>query len=230
MVTVIYVEDELELRQNVVAHLQFCGYRAFGYKTAEDLLASGQSTYSDIVLVDLKLPGIDGMDLIGKIRSQSNVPIVVISGIGDESTICSGLSQGADDYIVKPFNLKVLVAKIEATLRRQQIAALYTPNMLKTGNLELDLLQHKAKVNQTLLALTPLEEQLLVALMTCPGRVISKKQLLQEIWGYPEDADTHVVGEVNRRLRKKLIEAKATVAIHTLWGRGLYLGDLEASL
>ena len=155
----------------------------------------------DIVLLDLMLPGMDGIDICRAIRQDSGVPIVMLTARGDTVDVVVGLEAGADDYIVKPFKPKELVARIRARVRRHEDSS--TAN-LASGDLIIDVNAHTVPRAGLPLALTPLEFDLLVCLAKKPGQVFTREVLLQEVWGYRHAADTRLVNVHVQRLRAKI--------------------------
>ncbi len=155
----------------------------------------------DIVLLDLMLPGMDGIDICRAIRQDSGVPIVMLTARGDTVDVVVGLEAGADDYIVKPFKPKELVARIRARVRRYEDSS--TAN-LAIGDLTIDVNAHTVTRAGLPLALTPLEFDLLVCLAKKPGQVFTREVLLQEVWGYRHAADTRLVNVHVQRLRAKI--------------------------
>ena len=155
----------------------------------------------DIVLLDLMLPGMDGIDICRAIRQDSGVPIVMLTARGDTVDIVVGLEAGADDYIVKPFKPKELVARIRARVRRHEDV---TNSHLAIGDLIIDVNAHTVTRGGLPLALTPLEFDLLVCLAKKPGQVFTREVLLQEVWGYRHAADTRLVNVHVQRLRAKI--------------------------
>lgn len=155
----------------------------------------------DIVLLDLMLPGMDGIDICRAIRQDSGVPIVMLTARGDTVDVVVGLEAGADDYIVKPFKPKELVARIRARVRRHEDSA---SSNLAIGDLVIDVNAHTVTRAGLPLALTPLEFDLLVCLAKKPGQVFTREVLLQEVWGYRHAADTRLVNVHVQRLRAKI--------------------------
>jgi len=153
------------------------------------------------VLLDLMLPGRDGIDVCRSIRAESGTPIVMLTAKSDTVDVVVGLESGADDYIVKPFKPKELVARIRARIRRNDDAPAST---LIVGDLEIDVTGHTVRRNGEVLSLTPLEFDLLTCLARKPGQVFTREVLLQEVWGYRHAADTRLVNVHVQRLRAKV--------------------------
>jgi len=157
-------------------------------------------TKPDLVLLDLMLPGIDGIEVCKRIRSESGVPIVMLTARGDTLDIVKGLESGADDYIVKPFKPKELVARIKARLRKEDVKA----ELLTLADLTIDVVGHSVKRNGKEIFLTPLEFDLLLALARKPWQVYTREQLLTDVWHYRNPADTRLVNVHVQRLRSKV--------------------------
>jgi len=157
----------------------------------------------DLVLLDLMLPGKDGIEVCAQIRAESGTPIIMLTAKSDTMDIVKGLESGADDYIVKPFNPKELVARIRTRLRPSAIAS---PELLQIGDLELDFVGHEVRRGDTQINLTPLEFDLLRALASKPQQVFTREMLLEQVWGYHYKADTRLVNVHVQRLRAKIEE------------------------
>jgi len=155
----------------------------------------------DVVLLDLMLPGRDGIDVCRAIRAESGTPIVMLTAKSDTVDVVVGLESGADDYVVKPFKPKELVARIRARMRRTDDTG---TGSLTIGDLTIDVNGHTVRRGAEVLALTPLEFDLLVCLARKPGQVFTREALLQEVWGYRHAADTRLVNVHVQRLRAKI--------------------------
>ena len=155
----------------------------------------------DIVLLDLMLPGKDGVDVCRLIRAESGTPIVMLTAKSDTVDVVVGLEAGADDYIVKPFKPKELVARVRARMRRSEDSA---PAELRIADLIIDVAGHSVRRGELNLSLTPLEFDLLLCLARKPGQVFTREALLEEVWGYRHSADTRLVNVHVQRLRAKI--------------------------
>jgi two-component system response regulator MtrA len=155
----------------------------------------------DVVLLDLMLPGKDGNEVCRQIRAESGVPIVMLTAKSDTVDVVLGLESGADDYVVKPFKPKELVARIRARVRRLDDPA---PEALSVGDLSIDVAGHSVTRNGTAISLTPLEFDLLVCLARKPWQVFTREVLLEQVWGYRHAADTRLVNVHVQRLRSKV--------------------------
>jgi two-component system response regulator MtrA len=160
-----------------------------------------RETRPDIVLLDLMLPGKDGVDVCRLIRAESGTPIVMLTAKSDTVDVVVGLEAGADDYIVKPFKPKELVARIRARIRRNEEPAIAG---LQIGDLKIDVTGHSVRRGEESLSLTPLEFDLLLCLARKPGQVFTREALLEEVWGYRHSADTRLVNVHVQRLRAKI--------------------------
>jgi len=155
----------------------------------------------DLVLLDLMLPGMDGIEVCARIREESGVPIIMLTAKSDTADVVRGLESGADDYVVKPFNPKELVARIRTRLRP---ATQDGGGILQIGDLTLDVAGHEVRRGETRINLTPLEFELLLALAAKPQQVFTREMLLEQVWGYHYKADTRLVNVHVQRLRAKI--------------------------
>jgi len=199
-VHILVVEDEDAIADPLVSGLKREGYDVSRVATGEGALAASPS---DLVLLDLRLPDIDGLDVCRQLRERSRVPIIVLTARGEEADRVVGLELGADDYVVKPYGLRELIARIRAVTRR---AASFSANgaPLRAGELEVDERSRRATLGRRELELTPKEFELLAALARDPGAAVSRQRLLADVWqtswyGSSKTIDVHVAA-----LRKKL--------------------------
>ncbi len=177
----------------------------------------------DLVLLDLMLPGMDGIEICRQIRAESGVPVIMLTARGDTADVVHGLEVGADDYIVKPFNPKELIARIRTRLRPVSAT---TTGVLRVGDLELDVDAHEVRRGEQVIALTPLEFQLLAALAAKPQQVFSREMLLEQVWGYHYKADTRLVNVHVQRLRAKVeIDPDNPKVVLTVRGVGYRAGS-----
>jgi len=200
MARVLVVDDDQALSEMLGIVLRAEGYEALFCEDGSKAQAIFQETKPDLILLDLMLPGIDGIEVCKQIRSESGVPIVMLTARGDTLDIVKGLESGADDYIVKPFKPKELVARIKARLRKDDLKA----EQLTLADLTIDVIGHSVKRNGKDILLTPLEFDLLLALARKPWQVYTREQLLTEVWHYRNPADTRLVNVHVQRLRSKV--------------------------
>ena len=200
MARVLVVDDDQALSEMLGIVLRAEGYDALFCGDGSKAQGIFNETKPDLVLLDLMLPGIDGIEVCKRIRSQSGVPIVMLTARGDTLDVVKGLESGADDYIVKPFKPKELVARIKARLRKDDVMA----ETLKLGDLTIDVVGHSVKRDGKEILLTPLEFDLLLALARKPWQVYTREQLLTDVWHYRNPADTRLVNVHVQRLRAKV--------------------------
>jgi len=200
MARVLVVDDDQALSEMLGIVLRAEGYEALFCDDGSKAQGIFKETKPDLVLLDLMLPGIDGIEVCKRIRSESGVPIVMLTARGDTLDIVKGLESGADDYIVKPFKPKELVARIKARLRKEDVKA----ELLTLADLTIDVVGHSVKRNGKDISLTPLEFDLLLALARKPWQVYTREQLLTDVWHYRNPADTRLVNVHVQRLRSKV--------------------------
>jgi len=198
---VLVVDDDTALAEMLGIVLRSEGFEPFFCADGDLALEAFRDARPDLVLLDLMLPGRDGIDVCRLIRAESGVPIVMLTAKSDTVDVVVGLESGADDYVVKPFKPKELVARVRARLRRDQDP---TPETLVLGDLTIDVAGHEVRRDDTAIALTPLEFDLLVALARRPWQVFTREVLLEQVWGYRHQADTRLVNVHVQRLRSKI--------------------------
>jgi two-component system, OmpR family, response regulator MtrA len=200
MARVLVVDDDQALSEMLGIVLRAEGYDALFCDDGSKAQGIFNETKPDLVLLDLMLPGIDGIEVCKRIRSESGVPIVMLTARGDTLDVVKGLESGADDYIVKPFKPKELVARIKARLRKEDTKA----ELLTLADLKIDVVGHSVKRDGKDISLTPLEFDLLLALARKPWQVYTREQLLTDVWHYRNPADTRLVNVHVQRLRSKV--------------------------
>ena len=198
---VLVVDDDAALAEMLGIVLRGEGFEPTFVADGDKAMDVFRDTHPDLVLLDLMLPGMDGIDVCRQIRAESGVPIVMLTAKSDTVDVVLGLESGADDYIVKPFQSKVLVARVRARLRRTEDPA---PETLQIGDVSIDVAGHAVTRAGEPLNLTPLEFDLLVALARKPRQVFTREVLLEQVWGYRHAADTRLVNVHVQRLRAKI--------------------------
>jgi two-component system response regulator MtrA len=198
---VLVVDDDVALAEMLGIVLRGEGFEATFCSDGAQAVQAFRDSRPDIILLDLMLPGMDGIDVCRAIRQESGVPIVMLTAKTDTVDVVLGLESGADDYIVKPFKPKELVARLRARIRRTEEPGSGT---LTIGDVTIDIAGHSVRRGESIIALTPLEFDLLVCLARRPGQVFSREALLQEVWGYRHAADTRLVNVHVQRLRAKV--------------------------
>jgi two-component system response regulator MtrA len=198
---VLVVDDDPSLAEMLTIVLRNEGFDPVVCNTGDQAMAAFRQYRPDMVLLDLMLPGMDGIDVCKALRAESGVPIVMLTAKTDTVDIVVGLESGADDYVVKPFKPKELVARIRARLRRYDEPV---PEVITVRDLTIDVAGHSVKRGDTVLTLTPLEFDLLLCLARKPWQVFSREVLLEQVWGYRHAADTRLVNVHVQRLRSKV--------------------------
>ncbi len=198
---VLVVDDDAALAEMLGIVLRGEGFEPTFVADGDKAMDVFRDSRPDLVLLDLMLPGMDGIDVCRQIRAESGVPIVMLTAKSDTVDVVLGLESGADDYIVKPFQSKVLIARVRARLRRTDDPA---PEMLQIGDVSIDVAGHAVTRAGVPLNLTPLEFDLLVALARKPRQVFTREVLLEQVWGYRHAADTRLVNVHVQRLRAKI--------------------------
>jgi DNA-binding response OmpR family regulator len=217
MTTVLVVEDEIEIARVVRDYLRNAGFEVIVVGDGGSAVASVRSAKPDLLVLDLGLPGRDGLDVAREIRRWSDTPIVMLTARGDETDRIVGLEIGADDYVVKPFSPKELVARVRAVLRRTRTAA-RGDEVVRAGDVEIDTAKMRVSVAGTLVDLTPTEFQLLATLAREPGRVFTRSQLLDAVHGvaiesYERAIDAHVKN-IRRKIEPEPGSPRYVVTVH----------------
>jgi two-component system response regulator MtrA len=198
---ILVVDDDLALAEMIGIVLHSEGYEPLFCAHGDEAMEAFRAGQPDLVLLDLMLPGKDGNEICRLIRTESGVPIVMLTAKSDTVDVVLGLESGADDYISKPFKPKELIARVRARLRRTDEP---TPDHLSIGDLEIDVTGHRVARDGSSISLTPLEFDLLVALARKPWQVFTREVLLEKVWGYRHAADTRLVNVHVQRLRSKI--------------------------
>lgn len=220
---VLVVDDEQSLRNFVKRNLEVRDYQVYTASNGLEALALFQSNSIDLVVMDLMMPHMDGLETIRRIRRDSYVPIVVLSALGEEEDKIKALQLGADDYLTKPFGVGELLARIQAVLRCSEWSPQATENSTERliyGDIIADLERHMVTVKDQPLELTPIEFQLLVYLMKNAGKVLSHQAILQHVWGEEYGQETEYLRVYIGRLRQK-IEVDPSNPRHLFTVRGV---------
>jgi DNA-binding response OmpR family regulator len=204
------------------------GYEVVGVGDGSQALARFSQIKPDLVVLDIMLPGADGLEICKEIRKQSQVPIIILTARDEVTDKVVGLEVGADDYLTKPFHPQELVARAKALLRRARLEP-DAPKLIRAGKLEVDLERHEVRHEQAKLQLRPKEFDLLTLLARHPGRVFQRSELLDLVWGYDFPGYTRTVDVHVQQLREKLAAAGVTEpSIETVWGVGYRLELAES--
>lgn len=202
---ILLIEDEQEIRKFLRVSLLGHGYRLVESGTGRDGVMQAASQQPDMVILDLGLPDIDGMDVIRQIREWSHMPIIILSARGQENQKVDALDAGADDYLTKPFSVGELVARIRVALRHAAQGAGESGDPVFTlGDLRVDLARRQVFIGDQEIHLTPIEYRLLTTLTKHAGKVITHRQLLKEVWGPDSVYETHYLRVYMAQLRRKI--------------------------
>lgn len=201
------VEDDSNIRELVVYTLESTGFTAKGFEEGKSFLEALALETPDLILMDIMLPGEDGISLLKRLKNSSktkDIPVIMVTAKGAEYDKVKGLDLGADDYVTKPFGMMELVSRIKAVLRRSGVAEKKTDAIIISDNLEIDTKKHEVRADGEVVSLTLKEYELLKRLMENPNIVMTRDSLLEEIWGYDFDGETRTVDVHIRTLRQKL--------------------------
>jgi len=223
---ILVVDDDASLAEMLTIVLRNEGFEPRICPTGDRAMTVVREFKPDLVLLDLMLPGKDGVDVCREIRGESGVPIIMLTAKTDTIDVVVGLESGADDYVVKPFKPKELVARLRARLRTYEESA---PEAIEIGDLVIDVAGHTVKRADDNLSLTPLEFDLLVCLARKPWQVFTREVLLEQVWGYRHAADTRLVNVHVQRLRSKVeLDAENPQIVLTVRGVGYRAGEASS--
>jgi two-component system alkaline phosphatase synthesis response regulator PhoP len=227
MKTILVVDDEPKILQIARDYLENAGYRVIAAGDGTAALQRVQAEQPELVVLDLGLPGMDGLDVCRQIRRSSEVPIIMLTARGEESDKLVGLELGADDYIVKPFSPKELVARVRAVLRRFERAQ-QPGEIIRVGEVELDVPRMRVTVEDREVELTGTEFELLAALAAQPGRIFSRAQLLDAIHGVAIESYERAIDAHIKNIRRKIEpDPRQPRFIRTVYGVGYKFNDEE---
>ena len=226
----IYIaDDEKNIRELLKNFLASDGYEVSAFETGDSLLSAFSDEPSDLVILDIMMPGRDGIECVKYLRQFSSVPIILLTAKDGELDYVNGITLGGDDYLTKPFRPTMLLMRVKALLRRAQMcgAKKERGKVLKYADLTYSQDKHSVLMDKTTVPLTKTEMKVLTFMMNEPQKTYSRDSLLDEIWGFSEDTETRAIDETIRRIRKKLSLAKSDVTIETVWGYGYKLNTTE---
>ena len=213
LVKILVVDDEQAIVRALTAALEARGYQVIAAQTGHDALERTATFGPDLILLDIGLPDLDGVEVCRRIRRWSDVPIVMLTAVGTDDTKVQALDEGADDYVTKPFSTPELLARVRVALRHRGARPESGDALLEVGNLVVDLPHHRARVGDVDLDLTPKEFGFLAVLARHPGRVLTHRMILQEVWGEGYGTETHYLRVYASQIRKKLAGLPAPALI-----------------
>ena len=221
---ILIIEDDADTARLVGLYLQREGHRVLSASDGVDGLRQAREAKPDLVVLDLMLPGMSGMDVCRELRDESAVPIVMLTARVEEADVLGGLESGADDYVTKPFSPRVLVARVKAVLRRTAREALERgPEQISHGGVTLDLKRRSVSVSGETAQLTPTEFRLLSMFMREPGRTFTRDQIIDRVFGYDFDGYDRTVDAHVANLRRRL--GPNAKHVHTVYGVGYRFGN-----
>ena len=217
---VLIVDDDQNICELLRLYLVKEGYETFLAHDGQTALELFEKNKPDMVLLDVMMPRMDGWEVCRRIRAGSNVPVIMLTAKGETFDKVLGLELGADDYIVKPFDTKEVVARIKAVLRRYNNEPASKEGVIEFENLSLDMSRYELKVCDKVVEAPPKELELLAYLAGHPNRVFTRDQLLDEVWGFEYYGDSRTIDVHIKRLREKLEGASDKWGLKTVWGVG----------
>jgi len=220
--TIFVVDDEENIRVLISQYLQSEGFTVESFGTIEELSGRLDSGYPDMFILDIMLPGQNGLDFCREIRQKSGVPIIFISARRKALDRITGLEIGGDDYLPKPFSPRELIARVRSVLRRT-LSAADPQSYLQVDNLKLFTGERLILIDEREFTVTTKEYELLALLIQNPQRTFNRQELLDRVWGYDYDGSERAVDDLVKRLRKKLKESQSDANIQTIWGYGYRL-------
>lgn len=224
MNTIYIAEDEQAIRETIMSFLNSEGYHVLGFDNGDSLYDSFSKNPSDLVILDVNMPGSNGFEITKKIRQISTVPILLLTARDSDLDYATGINLGSDDYFTKPFSAIALVMRVKALLRRVEMDQKSNSSIdnSQIEDLSINRKTLEVRINQTLIELTPMEYQVLCYFFDHPEKAISRDELLNNVWGYQKEVETRACDDTIRRLRKKIENSQ--VQIDTVWGFGFKLG------
>lgn len=228
MEKIIYIaEDDPNIRNLEEAFLEKSGYKVVSFENGDLLYDKFKKESADLVILDIMMPGTDGLSLCGTLRKESSVPIIIVSAKGSEMERVTGITMGCDDYMAKPFSPIELVARVQAIFRRMEMMNPDKENqdIINCGDLKIDKARREVTKDGKTVDLTPNEFNLISYLAANSTRAVSRDELLKELWNFGHsDVDTRATDDAMKRLRKKLSDCGSEVKIETVRGFGFRIG------
>ena len=228
--SIYLADDEKSIRELLHSFLASDGYTVRSFESGDALLEAFRQEPAELVILDIMMPGTDGLTVCRELRSVSDIPIILLTAKDSELDYVMGISQGSDDYLTKPFRPTILLMKVRALLRRVEMDRGKTAaavDELRYGDLRYSATENAVFCGSTIVALTQTELRLLSYMMKQPEKAYSREELLSAVWGFDSEVETRVTDETLRRIRKKLTQSGSTVSVSTIWGFGYKLKGAE---
>ena len=227
--SIYLADDEKSIRELLHSFLASDGYTVRSFESGDALLEAFRQEPAELVILDIMMPGTDGLTVCRELRSVSDIPIILLTAKDSELDYVMGISQGSDDYLTKPFRPTILLMKVKALLRRVEMDRGKTAaeDELHYGDIRYSATENAIFYETAPVALTQTELRLLSYMMKQPEKAYSREELLSAVWGFDSEVETRVTDETLRRIRKKLLQAGSTVSVSTIWGFGYKLKGAE---
>ena len=223
--SIYLADDEKSIRELLHSFLASDGYTVRSFENGDALLEAFRQEPAELVILDIMMPGTDGLAVCRELRSVSDIPIILLTAKDSELDYVMGISQGSDDYLTKPFRPTILLMKVKALLRRVEMDRGKTAaeDELHYGDIRYSATENVIFYGAAPVSLTQTELRLLSYMMKQPEKAYSREELLSAVWGFDSEVETRVTDETLRRIRKKLLQAGSTVSVSTIWGFGYKL-------
>ena len=227
--SIYLADDEKSIRELLHSFLASDGYTVRSFESGDALLEAFRQEPAELVILDIMMPGTDGLTVCRELRAVSDIPIILLTAKDSELDYVMGISQGSDDYLTKPFRPTILLMKVKALLRRVEMDRGKTAaeDELHYGDIRYSATENAIFYGTAPVSLTQTELRLLSYMMKQPENAYSREELLSAVWGFDSEVETRVTDETLRRLRKKLLQAGSTVSVSTIWGFGYKLKGAE---
>ena len=230
--SIYLADDEKSIRELLHSFLASDGYTVRSFESGDALLEAFHQEPAELVILDIMMPGTDGLTVCRELRSVSDIPIILLTAKDSELDYVMGISQGSDDYLTKPFRPTILLMKVKALLRRVEMdrgKTAATEDELRYGDIRYSATENSVFCGSTIVTLTQTELRLLSYMLKQPEKAYSREELLNAVWGFDSEVETRVTDETLRRIRKKLTQAGSTVSVSTIWGFGYKLKGAECT-
>ena len=229
--SIYLADDEKSIRGLLHSFLASDGYTVRSFESGDALLEAFCQEPAELVILDIMMPGTDGLTVCRELRAVSDIPIILLTAKDSELDYVMGISQGSDDYLTKPFRPTILLMKVKALLRRVEMDRGKTAaeDELHYGDIRYSATENAIFYGTAPVSLTQTELRLLSYMMKQPEKAYSREELLSAVWGFDSEVETRVTDETLRRIRKKLLQAGSTVSVSTIWGFGYKLKGAECT-